>query len=319
MSSGNVRTLYDVNDDKQLNLNVKRVDNLLAEFEANDCSVMLLSSEFFFRRMDELKENIPSAKFIAYIRNPMEVKESSYNQSVKRHFQLAKINTGRSKGLPYMARLVEFAHKNDARDLCIRLYGNKYFQHGNIVSDLLSVVGIDLDVSLPIVNSSYQFEALEFKRWFNQFELEQYQVIVDRALQGYNEGNNHYSLIEPERYLDDSLYYSKIIEKYAKELDTDILKPLVDDMKSTSAKPYHSQDLTDASFLSICDYLQRKLKTDYYLLTKEVERQTPIEEQRFHALFSNSCDKRYEYLYFLLKLRSQTKNYVVSLKNAFRR
>tara|TARA_R110001592_G_scaffold287421_2_gene556201 strand:- start:117 stop:1214 length:1098 start_codon:yes stop_codon:yes gene_type:complete len=319
VSSGNVRNLYDVNDEKQLDLNIKRLDNLLMDFEASDCSVMLLSSEFFFRRMDELKAHFPSAKFIAYVRNPMEIKESSYNQSVKRHFQLAKINSGRSKRLPYMARLVEFTQKNGVKDLCLRLYGKEYFKNCNIVSDLLSVIGIEHEVTLPLVNSSYQFEALEFKRWFNQFELEQYQVMVDRALQGYNEGISDYSLIAPSDYLDDSIYYSTIIENYGKDLATDILAPLVSDMKSTSVKPYYSQELTEFGFLSVCGYLQKELKTDYYLLTKEVGRLTPIENLRFHELFSRSCDKRYEYLYSLLTLRSHFKKYVVSLKNALRR
>ena len=88
---------------------------------------MLLSSEFFFREMDEFKLHIPNAKFIAYIRNPLETKESSYNQSVKRHFQVKKINVVRRKQLPFMVRLVEFSEQFGEQDLVLRLYGERYF------------------------------------------------------------------------------------------------------------------------------------------------------------------------------------------------
>jgi hypothetical protein len=206
VSSGNVRSIYDQDEEKNLSLNIERLTKMLHAFNASDDSLLLLSSEFFFRRMDELKVHMPTAKFIAYVRNPTEIKESSYNQSVKRHFQVEKINPARSKRLPYMARLVEFTDTHGVKDIYLRLYGEKYFKRGNIVSDLLSVIGIEANVTLPLVNTSYQFEALEFKRWFNQFHLYGYQVMVDRALQGFAEGSGDYSLIAKEQYIQDSTY-----------------------------------------------------------------------------------------------------------------
>lgn len=86
VSSGNLKSIYDFDEEKQLSLNQVRLSNLLDEFNTNEHSLLLLSSEFFFRQMEELKLHIPNANFIAYVRNPMEIRESSYNQSVKRHF-----------------------------------------------------------------------------------------------------------------------------------------------------------------------------------------------------------------------------------------
>ncbi|MEP1383356.1 MAG: hypothetical protein ABJK64_06135, partial [Paraglaciecola sp.] len=200
VSSGNVRLIYDLDADKQLCLNEDRLSKMLNDFYKSEYSTLLLSSEFFFKRMTELKTHIPDAKFIGYIRNPLEIRESSYNQSVKRHFQTEKINTGRTKRLPYMDSFVEFIKQFNVDDLHLRVYGEKYFKDGNIVSDLLSILGINTQASLPMVNSSYQFEALEFKRWFNQFQLHEFQAKVDRALQGYQEGTSDYSLIPTKQY-----------------------------------------------------------------------------------------------------------------------
>ncbi|ABG41714.1 hypothetical protein Patl_3208 [Paraglaciecola sp. T6c] len=319
VSSGNVRNLYDLNEDKQLCLNTEGLEQILTEFEASACSILLLSSEFFFRRMDELKLRLPNVKFIAYLRNPLEVKESSYNQSVKRHFQLAPINATRGKRLPYMSRLVEFVQQHGRDSLKVRLYGSRYFKGGNIVSDLLFVLGVEQQVVLPIVNSSYQFEALEFKRWFNQFELEDYQVLVDRALQGYKEGTGDYSLITRKQYFEDSIYYSKVLANYAKELGGDVLAPLIKEMQNPSSKPYLKQVLSESDFLSVCSYLQRELGASFYLLTHEVNSIRHKDNERFHELFCNSYDKRYKLRFWLLKIRNGIKKYVSSSISILRR
>lgn len=314
VSSGNVRAIYDVNSNKQLSLNLDRLAALMENFKQSDYSILLLSSEFFFKKMSELKVYIPEAKFIAYVRNPMEIKESSYNQSVKRHFQIEKINAGRSKRLPYMDRFVDFIDQFSESDLFLRAYGNKYFVNGNIVSDLLSVLCVNVNITLPKVNSSYQFEALEFKRWFNQFELHDFQVIVDRALQGYQDGTSDYSLIPSQQFIDDSIYYSSIIESYAQKLGASCILPLVSDMREAKPKSFYQQALNECQFLSVGQYLQKQLKMDFYLLTQEIERVKASDNMHFKEIFINSCDAKYKYLYRALKLRIKTKNALRGLK-----
>jgi hypothetical protein len=324
VSSGNVRSIYDVDEAKKFTLSKDRLSKMLDVFSVSEYTLLLLSSEFFFRRMDELKVHIPKAKFIVYVRNPMEVKESNYNQSVKRHFQLEKINATRSNGLPNIARLVEFIDTYGAQDVYLRPYGANYFKRGNIVSDLLSVVGIDANIMLPIVNNSYQLEALEFKRWFNQFHLVDYQVMVDRALQGFIEGRSHYSLIAKEQYIEDSHYYACVLEHYAKALKTTNLASLIADMKNASPKPYFIQALSDNHFLSVCRYLQGVLQLDYYILTEEIRSLTPFQNAHFHHLFIASYNGKFKYLYLILRGPSQLCkavkrfiNYTKSLERPF--
>jgi hypothetical protein len=321
VSSGNVKSFYDRDENNQLSLNKVRLTNLISNFISSKHSILLLSSEYFFREMDVLKFHIPNAKFIAYVRNPLEVRESSYNQSVKRHCQLEKMNIGRIKRLPNMDGLVEFTATYSPKDLYLRLYGVQYFKGGNIVSDLLSVIGIEVNVKLPVVNNSYQFEALEFKRWFNQFHLEYYQVIVDTALQGFDEGSSHYSLIPEEQYIEDSTYYAGVLESYARELKTLDLEPLVAHMKSACSKPYLAQELSENRFLLVCQYLQKALQLDYYLMTKEIMSLTPIQNTHFHDLFIRSYSKKFRYIHLLLtgrnKLRKAVKNSIKALRLKF--
>ena len=310
VSSGNVESVYDRDENNQLSLNKVRLTNLISNFISSKHSILLLSSEYFFREMDVLKFHIPDVKFIAYVRNPLEVRESSYNQSVKRHGQLEKMNIGRIKRLPNIDGLVEFTATYSPKDLYLRLYGVQYFKGGNIVSDLLSVIGIEVNVKLPVVNNSYQFEALEFKRWFNQFHLVDYQVMVDRALQGFDEGSSHYSLIPEEQYIEDSTYYAGVLESYARELKTPDLEPLVAHMKSACSKPYLAQELSENRFLLVCQYLQKNLQLDYYLMTIDIMPLTPVQNTQFHDLFIRSCNKKFRYLYLMLRVRAQLRKAV---------
>ncbi|MGS2719922.1 sulfotransferase [Paraglaciecola aestuariivivens] len=313
VSSGNVDSLYDLDDNKQLKLNTERLAALIEQFMASDYAILLLSSEFFFRQMDELQAAIPQAKFIAYVRNPIETKESSYNQSVKRHYQIKPLNPVQRKRLPFMDRLVEFTERFDPQSLHLRLYGEQYFTHANIVSDLLSVLGVDERVNLPIVNNSYQFEALEFKRWFNQFQLESYQGVVDRALQSFSAGIEQYSLIPQEQYLKDAQHYSELLSHYAQKLNTTELDPLIKDMPQMMAKPYVQQTISAQQFLTVCDYLQVNLSSDYYLLTQAVAACQPIENQEFYQLFIDSCARKYQYFYYFSKARLAGRTWIKSV------
>ena len=287
ISSGNVGAIYDLNEQKQIVLNLGKLKSLISHFENSHFQILFLSSEFFFKKMEELKQHIPNSKFIAYIRNPMEVKESTYNQSVKRHFQVELLKTKQSPRIATLDRFLSFKRQHGNQDLIFRLYGNKYFQNGNIVTDLLSILNIDLHVSIPSINRSYQFEVLEFKRWFNQFELHEFQVIVDAALQAYTKGVKDYSLIPAQQYIEDSHHYSSVIKDYARKLATESLTPLVEDMQIVESKPYYSQVLSKESFLSVCHFLRDSLDFRFFELAHAVKHSKRTANDEFLAIFIN--------------------------------
>ncbi|MFT4941694.1 MAG: hypothetical protein ACI88A_004764, partial [Paraglaciecola sp.] len=85
ISSGNVLSIYDRQEDKSLEFNESKVTELLERFNNGDWHTLLLSSEYFYNNCEELSKIFQDAIFIAYIRSPLEFLESTYNQSVKRH------------------------------------------------------------------------------------------------------------------------------------------------------------------------------------------------------------------------------------------
>jgi hypothetical protein len=305
VSSGNVRAIYNIDENKQLNLNVKRLQTLLAKFKQGDNRILLLSSEFFFIRMKELKNHIPSAKFIAYLRHPIETKESNYNQSVKRHFQTEIININLTQKLPYIDKLGKFVEEFGANSLCLRLYGKGHFKYGNIVSDLLSIFGITKDLTLPTINNSYQFEALEFKRWLNQFGIYKWQTKIDRALQAYTAGTSRYSLIPPRIYIKVNQCYSAELKKYIDTFGKQAIEPLFYDMKDTSLENYKKQMLTQKEFMNVCEFLHERLKFDYYLLIRIISKENANKDDAYYSMFIGSCDSKYKYKHQLWVLRSK--------------
>ena len=86
ISPGNLQSIYSIGEENNhLTLNTKKLQKLIGDAEEQGANTVLLSSEFFFKRVNELAEHVPGAKFIAYIRFELELLESNYNQAVKRH------------------------------------------------------------------------------------------------------------------------------------------------------------------------------------------------------------------------------------------
>lgn len=314
VSSGNLRKLYEVIPNHKIKLNENRLKSLLSEFKKSDCKILFLSSEFFFKEMKVLKRNIPNVKFIVYLRNPMDIRESSYNQSVKRHFKTDTLSFGLANKIQYMDKLVDYANEYGNDDLIIRLYGTKYFRHQNIVSDILEQLGIDMRINVPLINNSYQFEALEFKRWLNRYDLTKFQPIIDKYLQKYDRGISNYSLIPQKEYIKESKHLSKLMNTYLKRLKLAELSPIIDDMLHSAQKPHVPQVINEVQFLDVCNFLQTMLKRDYYLLVDLVKRSSHSHEDEFRSIFLSSCDKKYEYVHKLLLLRSKVKLFLVKSK-----
>jgi hypothetical protein len=95
------------------------------------------------------------------------------------------------------------------------------------------------------------------------------------------------------------------------------LVPLVADMKNALPKPYFIQELSDNQFLSVCQYLQKVLQFDYYLMAKEIMSFSPVQNAHFQHLFIRACNKKYRYIHLVLigrnKLRNAAKNFIKSL------
>ena len=86
ISSGNAREICAPDPEGRLALDHQKLTNVLNAFENNPkAHILLLSSESFFRIIDDIIQAVPDAEIICFLRNPVEFQLSIYNQSVKRH------------------------------------------------------------------------------------------------------------------------------------------------------------------------------------------------------------------------------------------
>lgn len=188
VSSGNLESLYNRTSNGSLIFSNAKLSKLIEQAKLVDADTILLSSEFFFKRIDELAELLPDAIFIAYIRFELGLIESSYNQSVKRHRHTEILKLPQSplnNSLHFLSKYIDLVGQKRVK---LRAYGHSAFTGGSIVSDLMDGIGIQLDESmltLPSsrVNSGYTLEGLEFKRWFNAYPSDGLDSLLDAFLQ----------------------------------------------------------------------------------------------------------------------------------------
>lgn len=263
ISSGNLREIYDVRPDKTMQLNYDKAKGLLSEFEKGPYTTLLLSSEFFLNKLEELKTYFVTAKFIFYVRNPVEVRESNYNQSVKRHGKTTRLPSPKNNHLPHLEKLVSFHKKLGNTDIILKFYGQSFFHEGNIISDFLSVLGLTVSTETKSINKSYQFEALEFKRWINRYNIQHFETTLDNALQNFDDGCSDYSLFNQKQYLEQCTVLIEKMGPIFKELNVVNADKFFNSMLNKSVYSYKEQDLSDEQFLLITNFLQKEMGRNY--------------------------------------------------------
>ena len=305
VSSGNVYSLFDRNDGELLFSQIKW-QKLYRNFESSNAGILLLSSEFFFLNIDKLHEHIPDASFIVYVRSPLDFRESSYNQAVKRHSE-TKIfphNQGVSKGT--ISKIVEGLDKIGQKKFRVRMYHSDIFEGGNIVSDLLLSMGVAYDSPIKLtksVNNSYQFEALEFKRWINQFSLNSLEFRLDQVIQAFDSGTAVYSLIPPDVFIRMKNQCLVILADFNKNHHVPKSGDLLSKTRSTQQKPYRKQELNDAEFLSVVNFIRSKDEGLLMNLFEEISsKSTAVQRQdKFYKLLQKSYRKKIDLKYLISK------------------
>ncbi|MBU2877775.1 hypothetical protein [Aliiglaciecola lipolytica] len=253
ISSGNLTSILDLDQDGKWNVSRSKVSDLLERFKLSEAHTLLLSSEYFFYLTNEIAELIPNAKLIAYIRCPLETFESSYNQSVKRHMRTTPVEFGKNLHLTTLNLLTEAVEKLGRKRFILRAYLSS--RDYDLIEDFCSAVNLpSLKSSKSNTNSSYTFDALEFKRWLNQFNLEEIDGAIDQALQAYDGGDKQFSLL-PEslfnRYQKQSLDNTRDFVHQYKVVNG---KALISFLKNRQSKPYHEQNISRCNVKEICQY-----------------------------------------------------------------
>ncbi|MEZ7490576.1 hypothetical protein QO198_03340 [Pseudoalteromonas distincta] len=263
ISSGNLNSIYENTSSGRVVSNAKVVA-LLAECKKRGLHTLLLSSEFFFERVSDITEVLPDAHFIAYIRNPLDSFESLYNQSVKRHHKISPIKSLPKLPQLYLNKLDELVSKFGVGRFILRSYSNKAFVGGNIINDFYSILNIEPPImGKANINTSYSFEALEFKRWINQFCSPDLALKVDKILQTFKSSSNSFSLIDPDNY---ELYRSHAIDalgSFCSKYSVYGFESLLNEVSSTDQKDYREQNLDVSEFTKVAEYINNQAPEVY--------------------------------------------------------
>ncbi|MDO6567893.1 hypothetical protein Q4561_12550 [Alteromonas sp. 1_MG-2023] len=262
VSSGNVLSIFTRSNEGKLEYSETKKEKLLLDFHKSGCSTLLLSSEFFFLHPEILADAFPSAKFIAYLRYPVEVIESSYNQGVKRHGEVKKLGVP-VKPKSFQLKTLERKIKKIGKErFILRPYNDACYTNGTLLGDFSDILKLPVS-EFPIdshhvrVNTSYSIDALEFKRWFNQFPLGELQGALDRFLQSYSAGKEAYSLIPVKVF---ELYkeeYLNTLKDFCQKYDVYNSDLFIEKCNHLEQKKFRKQQLSDNDFKSLLnDFLQ---------------------------------------------------------------
>jgi len=321
ISSGNLFAIYSKDESNTCIFDNSKTQALIAEFHKSEFSILFLSSEFFFKRMHEIKQHIPEAIFICYIRDPMEKRESLYNQGVKRHsFTDPFPKKFGEKPVPDITLMQEFISKYSSPELIIRLYGEYYFKDSSIVSDILFILGIDYKANLPYINSSYTLEALEFKRWVNNYNISEFNSDIDIALQKITTGTNNYSLVSPDIYIKQRNSDYIGLSDFFKQNTIENSAQFLNDLANKRQKEHRQQKISPSDFELICQYLKTELPDKGLKLRKKIIMNQQIGSDTYRDIFLatfkekiNIIDKVRHFLCFK-KTQNLGENRLSSLK-----
>jgi len=263
----------------------KKVKSILEFLDKSECHTLFLSSEFFYRYIADIAACIPNVEFIIYIRNPLELMESNYNQGIKRHGFTHKFKAPKSLENQLWSGLSEIIKKVGSERLHFKPYSKKFFYNGSIVSDILNIINLDFKIENKNINPSFTFPALEFKRLLNCFNLNDMSGDLDRVLQSYQGGEASYSLLPPVKFKSLRADVLKGMLSFINEFDRKDLLPLYEEFKETKQKIYLKQSVSEDIVSSVVEFLRDKDLSLFKKLKKKIEANNNllVDEVIFHV------------------------------------
>ncbi|OEE62300.1 hypothetical protein A1OK_21140 [Enterovibrio norvegicus FF-454] len=293
VSSGNVDAIANRDAKGNRTLDEKKLNTLLAEFERSDAQTLLLSSEFFFPMLRNIYEQLPDAVYVGYIRDPLELHESDYNQRVKLHSYFLPFHAPVAS-FPVVDALARVMDDCKGIDLRLRPYGKGLFIGGSIIADLLSELlsgkeQLELETaqSTKLVNSSYDYATREFKRLLNYFPIEHLELNIHRLLQKRPTQEDCVSVVPEKTQATANEAHVKRLEVFIKNRRMQSLLPLLDALKQRTVKEYKHQDASEQALLSVASWLALQDKTlfDDIALIVDAHRHYYLDNPAFWACF----------------------------------
>ena len=329
ISSGNLMSIFERNAQGELSFSAERFDKLCANAESLGAECILLSSEFFFKKVGLLAEVIPNLKFIAYIRFELSLIESGYNQSVKRHGQSNVIDVSGKQSSNTLNLLRQSIDEIGTHKFILRGYTEDAFVGGIIVSDMLSSIGVNVNVNLfqktsYRVNTGYSFEGLEYKRWFNKFDTDYLYPSLDTFLQQQARSSDlNYSILSGSTFWQLKKVLIKQLVFFCNDFHVGNGEVLIKDAENLEQKKVRIQRLGIKSFEQLTsEFINFDDKAGWLIAKFVIEKKDTCSDEN-DALKFNVLQRNIESLnersYFVNKLCGSLKHSLFAVKSVFSR
>jgi hypothetical protein len=294
-SAGNVSDFFHL----FANQNVEEIKTFIQSLGHN--SAIILSSEALIHTLKMYPErffevfNNYNYKIICYVRRQDNLISSWYNQAIKNHNATSRAEIGHiEKTHDFCEALLDSLNYTEASNFIIRPYEKQQFYGGNIYADFLNCIGLELDDDYifpeKIVNPSFDWDVLEFRRILNILEVDRNinkdKYYINSFLAKYTVDKNmgkpfqDSNIFSPKERIEIMNRYKEKNEQVAKVfLNRTDGKLFYDPIPEIESTWQQKEELTLEKALDICKFI---LKTKY---------QDNLEEELIKIIAKGTVDR----------------------------
>lgn len=255
ISGGHGNTKFDIK---------KTINNFL---ESN-YHTLILSSESFWVRIDEINSLHSNIKFISFYRCSVYQSISGYIQQIKRRNKTEKFDTNKINRNPNDMHLDNL--KNENLNYTILPYNFDFDDTWSIANEFLKFIERNNDLNhlyenkVNVINPAYCIEAFEFKRYINKFidkfdkdnpDNKEILSKLDKILQRFTDGDSNFSFLNNEQFEETNKIEISFLEKLISEYNQSKLETTLNYIKKSKNKKFTTQILSEQQIDKIVNYI----------------------------------------------------------------
>ncbi|MEG3766283.1 hypothetical protein, partial [Alteromonas sp. 14N.309.X.WAT.G.H12] len=193
--AGNAGQILDIRADNSATFSKKKYQALLEQAETVKAKQVLLSSELFSSHLPSLVTNANNVQIISYVAIPSYQYESDYRYLVKEGLTAEKLMLDNRELAFHINTLRSQIESIGASHFILRAYHKNCFYRQDLLSDFLLALGITDVITTPLnlCDEVLANDALELKRWFNQFDTGLIQSELEQFLDFYSHNARPYT------------------------------------------------------------------------------------------------------------------------------
>lgn len=246
-------------------LDIKKTIN---EFLKSSYHTLILSSESYWARINEINSLYSNIKFISFYRCGIYQSISGYIQQIKRNNKTEKFDTNKINREPSDMHLENL--KNDNLDYTIIPYNFDFDDAWSIANEFLKLIETNKNLDhlhenkVNIINPAYCVEAVEFKRYINKFinkfdsdKPENKDILskLDKILQRFTDGESSFSFLTDEQFEEIKKIEILLLDKSILEYKQLNLKSILEYVKKSTNKKHITQILSKEQINKIVNYV----------------------------------------------------------------